>query len=311
MMLQSLLFILIALLASASAQAEEMRVVASIRPLHSLVAAVMDGVGSPGLLVEGVASPHGYQLKPSQRRMLGQADVIFYVDEKFETFLAHALPSLPASAQTVALAQTAEIPLLPLRAGGVWEKHSHPHEHGHEQEDEPGGRDYHIWLNPRFARMMVQQIAAVLAARDPAHADRYTANALRFETDLAALDEELATMLSGVAERPFIVFHDGLQYVETRYGLQGVGSITLHPELPPSAARLVAIRDKIRNGGAVCVFSEPQFSPRVMETVTEGTNVRRAVVDYLGYDLATGKDHYARMMRHLASAIATCLAPSS
>lgn len=296
----SIVFSLLVLLWGGAASANEPRVVVSIRPLHSLVAGVMAGVATPELLVGGTSSPHGYQLKPSQRAMLGEADIVFYVDGHFETFLKAALKSLPESTQPIALAE--DVSLLPLRSGGVWGKDAHHHDH-----DEKGGMDYHVWLNPQNAEKMVAAIEAALSARYPQHAKKFHQNAALLKKRLEALDAALAGKLAGVKDKPFIVFHDAYQYLEHRYGLNGVGSITLHPETPPSAEALARLREKISGGGAVCVFREPQYSERLVESITEGTSARTATLDPLEFAANPGTELYFTAMQKLVDAVAGCL----
>ena len=77
--------------AGAPVAAAEIDVVASIKPVHSLVASVMEGVGEPILLVKGTGSEHSYSLRPSEARALEQAEVVFWVGETMETFLIKPL----------------------------------------------------------------------------------------------------------------------------------------------------------------------------------------------------------------------------
>ena len=81
----------------------EVNVVASIKPVHSLVASVMQGVGQPGLIVEGAGSPHTYALKPSQAQMLERANVVFWVGHELEAFLEKPLETIAANATSVEL----------------------------------------------------------------------------------------------------------------------------------------------------------------------------------------------------------------
>ncbi len=109
--------------------ADPVKVVASVKPIHSLVAGVMQGVAEPSLLVKGAASPHSFNLRPSDARALNQADLVFWVGEDLETFLTKPIQSLAGKAQPVALMEESGLTLLPTREGGAWEKHE---DHGHE-----------------------------------------------------------------------------------------------------------------------------------------------------------------------------------
>lgn len=293
------------------ATAEPPTVVASIKPVHALVAGVMHGVASPALLVPGAASPHTYGLKPSDARRLQAADLVFWISPGLETFLIRPLTAIPSTASTIPLAEAEGVVVHATREGGVWERHEHEDhaedehaehadgdhdEHAEEEhaEHEHGETDMHLWLDPENGRAMVGAIAAALGEVDPDNAATYRANAERLAQDLQALDQDLQQRLEPVRDEPFIVFHDAYQYFERHYGLNGAGSITVSPERQPGARRLQEIRARLGEAGAVCVFSEPQFEPALIETVVEGTSARTGVLDPLGADLEPGPELYPR-----------------
>jgi zinc transport system substrate-binding protein len=310
---------------------EAPRVVVTIKPVHSLVAAVMQGVAAPTLLIGGGASPHTYSLKPSDARALQQADVVFWVGEGLETFLQRPLQTLPQGAHVVELADVDGVMLLPYRETGPWEPHSHgqhDHENGPEHDEDHahqmdthqhgahqhgagvGAVDMHLWLDPDNARVIVNAAVAALSARDPEHAELYRVNGARVDAQIAELDATLRTELAPLAGRPYIVFHDAYHYLENRYGLTPVGSITVSPERQPSAQRIAEIRQKVAETGAVCVFSEPQFEPAVVKTIIEGSQIRTGELDpVVGTGVAAGPDAYFTIMRNLATSLKACLSP--
>lgn len=308
--------ILAFLVLSAHAHAEPPAVVASIRPLHSLVAQVMAGVGAPSLLVQGAGSPHTYSLKPSEARALAGARAVFLIDESFETFLVKPLANLAKTAKVVAIADAAGIKTLPRREGGPWEEHDHGHDHAKDKhgkdkdkdhDHDHGAVDGHLWLDVANARAILGVVVATLAEIDPPNAARYRANAARADADLAALDGELAETLKPIAARPFIVFHDAYQYLEARYGLTAAGSVTVSPDKPPGAKRLTVLRERIAAQKIACVFSEPQFKPAVAQSLAKDGGARTGVLDPNGADIPQGPGHYAAMMRALAGSLRECL----
>lgn len=289
-------------------------VVTSIKPVHSLVAAVMAGIGEPTLIVKGSASPHTYALKPSDAGALEAADIVFWTGHGMELFLGEALETLATKARVVELADSPGIELLPVREGGAFEPHSdgeeaeHDHEHeGHDEHEEHGEGDMHFWLDPENAKLMVTQIAATLAEADPENASAYQVNA---EAELVKLDEleaELAATLAPVKDKPFIVFHDAYQYFEARFGLSLAGSVTLTPETKPGAARIDELKAKIAELGATCVFAEPNFEPTIISAITEGSSAKAGVLDPEGGALAEGVDLYPTLLRGLATSLVDCL----
>ena len=299
-----------ALALTTAALAETPRVVASVKPIHALVAQVMGNLGSPDLIVDGAASPHSYSLKPSNAQALQRADLVFWTGHGLELFLEDSIATLAPNATLVELSDAPGIELLPPRESGTFEPHDDdehaPEEagddHAHEAE-----RDMHFFLDPQNAKTMVAVIEQSLATADPEHAATYAANAAAATADLDALIAETEAKLAPVKDRPFVVFHDAYQYFEQRFGLNVVGSITISPELAPGADRINAIRDKLRTLDAACVFAEPNFDPRVVSVLIEGTGAKAAVLDPEGASLESGPGLYRQLIGNLADDLLACL----
>ncbi len=296
-------------------QAADLRVVVTVKPIHSLVAAVMVGVGEPKLLIDGNRSPHTFVLKPSDTKALHTADVILRVSDTLEPFMVKVLKSLPKSVRVVTLAEVPDLTLHAMRMGGAFEEHTHQkggshagHKHGKGQEEK--GQDGHIWLDPANAKLIAAHIAAVLATEAPEHTDRLKANAAALTVKLDALSAELERDLKPLAGRGYVVFHDAYQYLEQRYGLTPVGSVTISPDIAPSAKRLTELRRKISGLKATCVFAEPQFEPKLVDTVVEGTNARKGTLDPEGGAIPAGPDLYFTLMRAIATNLKACLDPA-
>lgn len=307
--LPSILFLLAAgwfLPAAAAAAPTPPDVVASVKPLHSLVAGVMRGVGEPYLLVRGGASPHAFALRPSDAKALAGAELVVWAGPPVETFLERPLSTLAAGAWVLTLVREPSVHLLPARAGGAWESHDHNHAH----ETPPAGdlaTDGHVWLDPLNAKIITDLVADALSRLDPERAAIYRANADAQKAGLDRLHGEMRAALAPVKDRPFIVFHDAYHYLEDRYGLAAAGAITVSPDQPPGAARIVALRQRISAAGAVCVFAEPQFEPAMVRTLAEGTRARTGVLDPEGANIADGPDLYAALMRFNLRSLVDCL----
>ena len=178
----------------------------------------------------------------------------------------------------------------------------------HEDEDEHGHGEYnmHLWLDPANAAVIVGAMADALARLDPERENLYRENEATVRARLAALDDELKEAFAPVQDRGFIVFHDAWQYLDTHYGLRAVGSVTVSPDQSPGAARLAEIREKIVDAEATCVFAEPQFEPRLVDTLVEGTGTATGTLDPLGAALEDGPDLYFDLMRENARAFRAC-----
>ncbi|ANK86363.1 MULTISPECIES: zinc ABC transporter substrate-binding protein ZnuA [unclassified Rhizobium] len=308
-------------------------VVTSIKPIHSLVAAIMEGVGEPELIVDGASSPHTYSMKPSNARSLQEAKVIFWVGPNLEAFLEKPLEALGSNASVVELDNAPGMTKLPFREGGAFEPHDdgdhenasgddHGHDHGaepghddghahdedhEEHEHSHGAFDTHLWLDPMNAKAMATVITTTLVAADPANALTYQANSKALDDKLTALDKEIANTVAPIKDKPFVVFHDAYQYFEHRYGIRVAGSITVSPETIPGAERVSEIHRKVGELGATCVFAEPQFEPRLVKVVIEGTSAKSGVLDPEAATLKAGPDLYFTLMRGIADSMKGCL----
>ena len=271
-------------------------VVVSILPLHGLVAAVMEGLGTPHLLVRGGASPHNASLRPSDARALSAAKLVVWAGPGLEAFLVRPLRALAGAARVLTLAEAPGMIRLDRRAG----------ERG-AGELNVGAVNPPLWIDPYNAMEIGRQTAAALAKLDPGNAPGYAANLARLLARLKGLDRELAARLGPVAGIPFAVFHDAYPYLEARYSLRALGALMVDPAVPSGAKRLAALRARLREAGAVCVFAEPQFRPAAVAALAEGTGARTAILDPLGAGLTPGPEAYFALMRALAAALVACL----
>tara|TARA_A100000164_G_scaffold85141_1_gene72878 strand:- start:10614 stop:11552 length:939 start_codon:yes stop_codon:yes gene_type:complete len=282
-------------------------IVVTIKPLHSLVTGVVGNTAKTHLMVSGNQSPHGFKFKPSQVKLLNNSAVVFYIGDTFETFMEKAFDNIPSNVVKVPVAEKARLKLLPYREGGAWEEDKHEgHDHGHEGHHDEDGGDMHAWLDPDNAIKMIKAITRELSKVYPENRDIYKANARSYVQKIIALDSELSAALSNSKEFPFIVFHDAYQYFEKHYGLNGVGSITFDPHDFPSPKRLKEIRGKLNEMSAACVFSEPQFSDRLVRTVIKGTSAKTALIDPLGSNIKAGPNLYFELLSEMAGSFKRC-----
>ena len=313
----------------------KINVVASVKPVHSLVAAVMEGIGAPVLIVKGAASPHTYALKPSQAEQIEKADLVFWMGHSLETFLEKPLESLASKAMVVELMDSHGLKKLEMREGGGFDEHDHDDhdEGGHKEHDEDGHKehedhseeehdnhaeeshddhghgkfDVHVWLDPENAKVMANEIMEALKKVDPGNAKKYERNTKNLVERLNRLVAEVSAKLTSVKEKGFVVFHDAYQYFEKRFGLTAVGSITVSPEVVPGVKRIKELKNKIKKLNALCVFSEPQFKPKLVSTVVEGTKAKTGVLDPLGASIQNGPELYFILIHDMAKNLIKCL----
>jgi len=279
------------------------RVITSIAPIQSLVAGVMGGSGPVEVLVNPGASPHTYRLRPSQIEAVHRAGLIVVVGvSELEGFLTPVLEDMADGPSLLRLVDIQGMRLLKDRVGGV--------RVADETARREGTIDGHLWLNPRNAALIVGAVATRLARLDAANAKRYLANAHALQARIEDLDRAVQERVAPVHGRPAIVLHDAYQYLEDRYDLNVVATVSVDPGHPPGARRLHQIRKLIDSGRAVCLFSEPEYPNRLLASLLRG-GVRHASLDPLGSTVELGPELYFSVMRQLARQIADCLRSDS
>lgn len=306
------------------------QVAVDIAPIHSLVARVMSGVGTPNLIIQQGASPHQYSLRPSEAQTLQDADVVFWVGAGLSPWLADTIGTLAGDASATELMETPGTIELTSRNNALFEKHKHGdhdeehHEgedHGdhaedaHDDHDDHSGEghedhakhDPHAWLSPNNAMNWLNVIAGQLSAADPENAGAYFANAAAGRTEINAVISEVSATLAPLRGKQFIVFHDAYQYFENDFDFPAAGAISIGDASDPSPARIAEIQARVANEGIDCVLAEPQFNPGLVATVLDGTQAKTGIIDPLGSDLELGPDLYPQFIRNLATSLAGCI----
>jgi zinc transport system substrate-binding protein len=293
-------FLLASAALASSAMAEAPRVVTDIPPVQSLVAAVMEGVAAPTLLLPKGASEHAYQLRPSQAAEIAGADLVVWIGPDLTPWLGGALDSRPKDAASLALLDAEGTAL---RDYGDAAGHDHADE-GHDHS----GVDPHAWLDPENGRHWVGLIAAELSRIDPPNAATYAANAEKAAQAIDAAEAEAAALLAPVRDRPFVAFHDAYGYYTGHFGLTLAGTVALGDASTPGAQRLAGLRDLVEHEGAACLFPEVGHDPALIAQLAEGTGVRiGGALDPAGTALDPGPLAYGALLTGTAQVLADCL----
>ena len=342
--IKKLAFILpiLSLLTIFSTVKADIKVVTSIKPIHSLASYLMDGVGTPDLIVDGYASPHGFAMKPSHAKMLQNADLIFWVGEDLESFLEKPLNSIAKKAEKIELMDIKGLNKLEFRERNIFEEHDdhghdehkeHAHkedkhddhkehghkedkhddhkEHGHKEDKHDdhqghahGEHDPHIWLDPMNAKVILNEMVEHLIENDPKNESKYKSNLKKALKDIDKLNKYVKKELS--KSTASIVFHDAYQYFEKRYDVNILGAFTVNTDVMPGAEQLAEIREIIEHDKVTCVFSEPQFNPDIIKAVAKDMNIKTGVVDPLGATLDPSKDLYFKLIRNMSASFKGC-----
>ena len=306
--LSTLLKILLSLsfLISYSSLNAEVKVVATIKPIHSLVAGVMDGLGSPSLIVDGSNSPHNFSLKPSHAKMIEDAEIIFWVGEDLETFMIKSLESIANNATKVSFMDLDNITKLKFKEENILEVEGYDDDHDDDDHDKhaDGEFDAHIWLDPKNAIEIVNEIAKTLSLKDPNNKNVYYSNAEKLNHSLNELIEKINLSINKDAR--FIVFHDAYQYFEKRFDVSSAGALILNEEALPSAKKVSEIHKIIKKQNINCIISEPQFNPNIIKSIAQDSSILTRSFDPLGSSFDTNKNLYFEMILSLSNSLKDC-----
>ena len=283
----------------------EIKVVTSIKPIHSLASYLMDGVGKPDLIVDGYASPHGFALKPSHAKMLQEANLIFWVGEGLENFLEKPLKSIAKNAEKIELMEIKGLTKLKFRERNIFDGHD---DHGHDEDGHEGHAhgeyDPHIWLDPENAKVILNEMVEHLIENDEKNASIYKSNLNKALKDIDKLLENVKSELN--KDFKSIVFHDAYQYFEERFNVTVLGAFTVNTDVMPGAEQLSEIREIIEHDKVSCIFSEPQFNPDIINAVAKDMNISTGVLDPLGATLEPGKGLYFDLIRNMSKSFKGC-----
>ena len=318
-----------------SALKAEIKVVTSIKPIHSLVSYIMEGVGSPDLIVDGYNSPHGFSLKPSHAKMLQEADIVIYVGEGLEEFLEKPLESLAQNAVKFELLKQSGMKKLKFRERNIFEGHDDHDDHGHgkkkkddhddhddhdhdkkakkEDHDDHGHDDHghghgefdpHIWLDPMNAKIIIKKVTNQLSKLDKDNSSTYKSNSKKALKEIDNLIKQVKSDINKDAK--VVVFHDAYQYFEKRFDVNIIGALTVNTDVLPGAEQLAEIREVIEHEKVTCVLSEPQFNPDIVKTIANDTNINMGVLDPLGAKLDKGRTLYFNLIGNISSSLKNC-----
>jgi len=285
----------------------QVKIVTSIKPLHSLASIVTEGISTPSLIIDGLASPHDFQLRPSKVRMLQNADLILWVGDDLETFLVKPLRNIDSN-KLISVMEMPDLTLLPLREHVDFSKDEHDHAHKGKHGDEHA--DPHVWLDPNNATVIVQNLAQRLAELDAENAQTYKENANTFAQKVVELNTQVQTLITPIQNSKFFIFHDAIHYFEDAFGIFASQAITPSIEQKVGAKRVRQLQSAFRQNSIECVFVEPQASKKLVELAVKGSYTKIAEVDVTGVRLSEGPDLYRQLILNMATVMNTCLSPS-
>ena len=289
-------FIALCLCTLLSAQAQTMNVLSSVKPINLIVQELTNGVSESSYLVPQSASPHDYALRPSDIKKIKNADMIIWYGNDLEPFLSKVLAD---QKNVITISEFSSVDFY------------HFDQHGHDDHAEESGHhhntDPHFWLGPKEALGVAKEITVQLIKIDPLNKDQYKSNLAAFENKLAQAVETISKQLKPVQSKGYFVFHDAYGYFERYFGMNNLGHFTVSPDRKPGAKTLINIKKSLLNQQAVCVFSEPQFEPATVTTITRGTGVHKGELDPLAIQQNDEEGAYFIFLSTISNELSRCL----
>lgn len=233
--------------------------------------------------------PHDFSPTPATTSLMTQADIVIINGLGLDTYATELVEANGKPGVIVVdSSQGANI-----ITGGI-------NEEGEEQEFDP-----HLWVDPTNAIHQVNNIVAALVQADPADKEALLANAAAYRRQLQTLDQEFEQRLANVSQKDFVSFHSAFRYLARRYGLHQVAVIDPAPGTDPTPQQLTHIINIIRQKNIKVIFSEPQFSPKIVEAIAADLAIEVQPLDPI--ETATESDTYLGIMQRNLVTLANAL----
>jgi zinc transport system substrate-binding protein len=274
------------LLYSVTAYADKIKVVATIAPLADFAKQVGGNKVEVTLLLPPGASPHTYEPTPKVVREISQARLFLKIGSGLEFWADRMLQA--ASANIGIVDSSAGVDLIK----GI----SHSHDHAHQRRDEQANTDPHIWLDPLICMEIIAKIETALSKADPANESYYKSNASAYTEKLRRLDREIAEKTKLFRNREYVTFHSAWNYFSRRYGLKVAAVIEESPGKEPAPRHVKEIIEILKGLNTRVIFAEPQFSPKIAETIAREAGAKVLFLDPEGGQ--KGRETYIEMMKY-------------
>ena len=274
-------------------------VVVSIKPIHSIVSALMEGVSRPQLLLESSDSAHTFHLKPSQLNLLSNADLVITIGDGFETGLKKTLGNIKDGSHIIA----SEIDGLHL----YHFRNTDTNEMDKDEKNKHTDNDLHLWLDIHNMQKTTQYINEQLIKIDPNNSNTYETNLVIIHSRLNKLKSELQQQLAPFRSERYAIFSDTLQYFEKSFHFQKPVIITPYHGARLSIHRTLEARNKMKDLKIKCLLYGPENTSKKVNVLSEGLPIKALRIDILGAKLNAGSDQYFNLMEGLSSQLVECL----
>ncbi len=273
----------------------QLKVVATIRPIHSLLSFIMQGSGKPILLLDQTQSAHHYSLRPSQRSTLAHADIVFWIGEQLEGFMPRVLNSLPKKVQVIELIDSKGLTLLKPRSSAKSTDHNDSHHHA--------SIDPHIWLSIDNALVLASKMTSTLAIADPKRKALYNTNLNKLRTRLLKQKTSLTKAFNNASFK-YLVYHDAFQYFEKQINISPLIAISNDEEHAPGIKHLILVNKLITKNKINCIIYNTQSLPSVARNLVH--NIPQIHIDPLAQSFKPDSELYFKLINSLLEGYHQC-----
>ncbi len=242
----------------------ELTIVTTFFPYYVFVKNIVGDNANVVNLIQNSEDPHEYQLKPSDLSLLVNANIVIKNGLGLDDWIDDAVKNSGSQAKII----TGSTPIQPLAAPELTEV---VHDEAHEDDDH-GDLDPHVWLSPKNASKIVTALSSQIDAIDTTH--DYQEATQSYLTRLQKLDNDIRTLLTDTKTKEFVSFHPAFHYFANDYGLKNTLAIEPFPGKEPTPRYLTTMITLIKEKQLKAIFSEPQFSPRIVETLALDLNLQ-------------------------------------
>ena len=276
------------------------QVVVSIKPIHSIVAFLMEGIASPELLLQSNNSAHTFHLKPSQIRMIDTADLVISIGDEFEIGLRKALKNLDES-NRFEIISLGSLNVHKYRAEKIYEKVQQ------EDSQEDLIADMHLWLDLDNIKKIAQHINGLLIDINPANQDKYNMNLASLNSKLDILQIELEKQMLPFSSDLYATYSDTIQYFEKKYNLGRPVIVTPYHGARLSINRTLASKNTINDLSISCLIYGTEVRKSQISVLSEGLKIKAHKIDILGQEFDEGPNQYFNLMKKISNQVASCL----
>jgi len=288
-------------------------IVVTIKPLYSLVAHLTEGISEPVLLIKQTQSPHHYNMRPSERRLLENASMIVWLGPQMESYLSKVIKQQQEKTRQTTIVSAIEANNLNL----LNKRHKHSHNKEHQvpvSADKPSQMiDQHIWLSTHNAIAISRHIAKSLISHDLKNTEHYNNNLQLLLNKIKQTQIFIKTNLNAsplLNEQAFISYHDAFQYFENENKLNYIDSINFDDETGASLKHLRRIKARIDNENIRCLVYQPP-KPAIINSLIKQTSIKATALDPLGLNVSNNKEAWFEIMQQLAVKFKQCLKPDN